>query len=202
MVHVMHTAGLQEFKFPVLKSLSQLVVHSSLWSLHLFISQFCSYFLYFLSLDPLSFCEQLLKQPSLVCGAACSSIFVYVYTVHCLGSNEELINRVFPPVPWAGGWSSQAELSPNTDTHRNTPCTYDGRRAVEPVWPGREGTQGGCSRSGPQSGPRGEKVVVGVQRSNFQRPILAMGFGFCTGIQNQLAVLTGLALVELKEKLG
>lgn len=36
--------------------------------------------------------------------------------------------------------------------------------------------------------------------SNFQGPILAMGFGFCTGIQNQLAVLTGLALVELKEK--
>lgn len=46
---------------------------------------------------------------------------------------------------------------------------------------------------------RGE-VVVGEWLSNFQGPILAMGFGFCTGIQNQLAVLTGLALVKLKEK--
>lgn len=51
---------------------------------------------------------------------------------------------------------------------------------------------------------KGEVVaaVVGEWLSNFQGPVLAMGFGFCTGIRNQLAVLTGLASVKLKEKLG
>lgn len=73
---------------------------------------------------------------------------------------------------------------------------------TEPVQPGREGTQGGLQQVWTTVWAKRGKVVVGEQRSNFQRPILAMGFGFCTGIQNQLAVLTGLALVELKEKLG
>lgn len=72
---------------------------------------------------------------------------------------------------------------------------------AESVWPGGEGTQVG---EGPQQvwtmewAKKGE--VVGEWLSNFQGPILAMGFGFCTGIQNQLAVLTSLASVKLKEK--
>lgn len=77
---------------------------------------------------------------------------------------------------------------------------------AESVWPGGEGTQVG---EGLQQvwtmewAKKGEVVAaVGAWLSNFQGPILATGFGFCTGIQNQLAVLTGLALVKLKEKWG
>ena len=77
-----------------------------------------------------------------------------------------------------------------------------GTHIAEPVWPGREGTQGGLQQVWTTAWAKRGKVVVGERLSNFQGPILAMGFGFCTGIQNQLAVLTGLALVELKEKLG
>lgn len=69
---------------------------------------------------------------------------------------------------------------------------------VKPVCPDGEGTRGGvggggCSRSGLQPAPREREVVVEEWPSNFQGPNLATGFGFCTGIQNQLAVLTGLA---------
>lgn len=78
---------------------------------------------------------------------------------------------------------------------------------AESVWPG-----GGRHPSGGEGlqqvwtmewAKKGEVVVVAVVGewlSNFQGPILAMGSGFCTGIQNQLAVLTGLASVKLKEK--
>lgn len=47
-------------------------------------------------------------------------------------------------------------------------------------------------RAAVRSGPRGETRCW--ESSNVQEPILAMRFGFCTSIQNQLAVLTGLAL--------
>lgn len=77
-----------------------------------------------------------------------------------------------------------------------------GAHIAESVWPGREGTQGGLQQVWTMAQAKKAEVVVGEWPSNFQGPILSMGFGFCTGIQNQLAVLTGLALVKLKEKWG
>lgn len=75
-----------------------------------------------------------------------------------------------------------------------------GAHIAEPVWPGGQGTQGGLQQVWTKAWAKRGELVVGERLSNFQGPILAMGFGFCTGIQNQLAVLTGLALVGLKEK--
>lgn len=82
---------------------------------------------------------------------------VLVHTVHFLDSNEELINRVLPLVPWAGGWNHKVELRPNTQTHHMHQCTHvtAGANIAEFVWPGKEGAQGGYSKSGPCPGPRG-----------------------------------------------
>ena len=52
-------------------------------------------------------------------------------------------------MPWAGGWSSQAELSPNTHTQTHSIDTHThmlaGAHIAEPVGSGREGTQGGAT---------------------------------------------------------
>lgn len=42
------------------------------------------------------------------------------------------------------------------------------------------------------------EVVVGEWPTDFQGPILSTGSGFCTDIQNQLAVLTGFGQAEGK----
>lgn len=82
---------------------------------------------------------------------------VFVHTVHFLDSNEELINRVLPLVPWAGGWNCKAELRPNTQTH--TICTGAHTWWQEPIKQslfGQAGRapKGGCSKSGPWPRPR------------------------------------------------
>lgn len=117
------------------------------------------------------------------------------FSLVCLGYNEELINRVLPLVLWAGGRSSQVEPSP---TH-----THDGRSphtVVEPVWPGSESTQGGQQHVWTTAQAKREKVAVYDGALQFSRTNFR--FGFCTGIQNQLALLTSLALFKLEENAG
>lgn len=89
---------------------------------------------------------------SLVFNSSCTNVCVFAHTVHCLGYNEELINRVFPPVPWAGGWSSQAELSPNTHQHRHTQWQEPMQQSL--FNQAGRAPKGGCSRSGLRPGPR------------------------------------------------
>lgn len=93
---------------------------------------------------------------------------MFAHTAHFLGSNEELINRVLPPMPRAGGWNNQAELSPNTqtqDTHHTLRRTHmmAGAHIVESVWPGGDGTRlRAACRSGLWSAAakRGEVAVA------------------------------------------
>lgn len=114
--------------------------------------------------------------------SVCTVLYVWVHksvSVHTVafpGSNEELINWELLSVPWAGGWNNQAEHSPNTQaqahthhTHMHDGSLFDhaGKGGLQQVW-----TMVRAKR---------DRAVVG--------PILVMGFGFSTGIQNQLAVL-------------
>lgn len=111
---------------------------------------------------------------------------MFAHTAHFLGSNEELINRVLPPMPRAGGWNSQAELSPNTqtqDTHHTLRWTHmmAGAHIAESVWPDGDGTQPGAAcRSGPWSAAakRGEVAVaaaVGERPLQFSRTNFSHG---------------------------
>lgn len=98
---------------------------------------------------------------------------VFVYTVQQLGSNEELINRVFPLVPWAGGWNSQAELGPNTDTlHAHT---HDGRthRACSARQRGHpRGVAAGLDHSLGQEGKGGGgRAALQLSETNFSHGI-------------------------------